>query len=158
MTVIIIRNIANARLPFIFGYIKHTTFQALYCCLGTLPLQSPQQFSLLTNLYYIYLIFFWSITMFTFHLILNDHIWCSFLFWTDLIYVLVTKYVQIKYFKTKEPILLTFWLQNRYKSATFRTDWDPNPKVHRVIPVLWRFTNPNPNPIESEPIQNRIFI
>ena len=26
-----------------------------------------------------------------------------------------------------------------------RIDWDLNPKVHRIVPVLWRFTNPNPN-------------
>ena len=110
---------------------------------------------------FIYLVFFRSITMFTFHLILNDHIWCSFLFF--------------------EPILFMFWLQNRYKSSilkpknrfylffgyevdinqvhlNLRTDWDPNPKVHQVVLVLWRITNPDPNPIEPELIPNRIFI
>ena len=62
-------------------------------------------------------------------------------------------------FKTEESILLMFWLQNMYKSSILkpknrfyllfdykvdinqvylnrRTDWDPNPKVHRVVPVL----------------------
>ena len=72
-----------------------------------------------------------------------------------------------------------FWLQNRYKSSilkpknlfylffsykldinqvylNLRIDWDPNPKVHRVVPVLRRFTNHDSNPIEPEPVPNRI--
>jgi len=80
-----------------------------------------------------------------------------------------------------ESILLKFWLQNRYKSGILKlknrfyscfgykigknqvllnrkTDWDPNPKVYWVVPVLWRFTNPDPNPIEPEPDPNRTFI
>ena len=100
-----------------------------------------------TKLFCFMLSFIWSITMFTFRLILNDHVWCFFL----LIF---------------ESILLIFWLQNRYKSSTlkpknwfylcfgykiginqmFWTDWDPKLKVHRVVMVLWRFTNPDPNP------------
>ena len=68
-------------------------------------------------------VFFISVTMFTFHLILNDHVCLMFFFsyfWIDFTYGLVTKYAQIKYFKTEEPILLMFWLQNRYKSNTLK--------------------------------------
>ena len=80
-----------------------------------------------------------------------------------------------------QPIVFMFWLQNRYKSSILkpknrfylifvykvdinhvhlnrRTDWDPNPKVYRVIQVLWRFTNPDPNSIELEPVLNRFFL
>ena len=49
---------------------------------------------------FIYLVFFRSITIFTFHLILNDHIWSFFLFF--------------------EPTLFMFWLQNRYKSSILK--------------------------------------
>ena len=109
-----------------------------------------------------YFVFLLSITIFTFRLILNDRIWCSFLIF--------------------ELILLMFWLQNRYKSGILkpknrfylcfgykvntnyvllnqRTDWDPNLKVHRVVPVLWRFTNPtwtrkNPNQSRTKLLYN----
>ena len=42
------------------------------------------------------------------------------------------------YFKIEEPILLMFWLQNRYKSRIFKqkTDRDPTRKVHQIVPVL----------------------
>ena len=72
-----------------------------------------------------------------------------------------------------------FWLQNKYKSSILKlknrfyllfgyrvdinqihlnqiTDWDPNPKVHRVVLVLLRFTNPDPNSIEPELDRTRI--
>ena len=59
-------------------------------------------------------------------------------FLTDFIYVLVTKWVQIKYFKTEEPILLTFCYKVDINQVHLnrRTDWDPNPKVHQIVPVL----------------------
>ena len=71
---------------------------------------------------FIYLVFFLSITMLIFRLILNDHVWCFFLifesislmFWLQNMYKSST-------FKTEELILLMFWLKIRYKSSTFKS-------------------------------------
>ena len=102
---------------------------------------------------------------------INNYVYLSFDFeWSCLMSFLIF-----------ELILLMFWLQNRYKSCILkpksrfylcfgykvvthqvfvnrRTGWDPNPKLHRIVPVLWRFTNSNPNPIEPKPVPNRTFI
>ena len=78
--------------------------------------------------------FFLSINMFSLHLILNDRGWCYFLIF--------------------ESILLMFWLQKgtNHVLKTKRTDWNTNPKVYWIVPVLWRFTNHGPNPIEPKPV------
>ena len=65
-----------------------------------------------------------------------------------------------------------FWLQNKYQSGTLKpknqfylyfgykvdtnkvllnkTYWDPNLKVHLVVPFFWSFTNPDTNPNRSQ--------
>ena len=93
-----------------------------------------------------------------------DFEWSSLMFlsyfWIDFTYVLVTNRYKSRILKPKNRFYLYFGckVDTNYVLLNQRTDWDPNPKVHRVVPVLWRFTNSDMNQREPEPVPNRTHI